>query len=680
MSRRSEAIEEAQYLAATQGGEVEDHLDEIYRHSSNGKTKWSYASGEVRGGNVVAEYIYSNEDGEPYLRVQRTNNKQFPQSHWDGKKWQWGKPKGPKIPYFLPDLIATAPETPIIIAEGEKDAERVIDLGLVATCASEGAGKWTGDLNKWFSGRQKIYVLADNDEPGRRHAQKVAQNLTDIVDEIRIVALPGLAEHGDVSEWIAAGGTKEKLLELCAAAPIYEANNTERRAEQIARNIEIGDDVTEPIFPAIMTLAEMHDRLVFVGSSGAVVDCATGRIRKKETAADEYAASRHYYEDKDRKPKALKFWIASRKRVTVDVLAWVPGAPEICRPPEATDGAATAFNSWRGIAPMDAPEDWEARATPFLDHVAFLVPNQDERRLYLQWLAHIVQRPEVLPHTAYLMTTQTTGIGRNLMASIIVRALRGHVAAGVSLPELLDGGFTGRLSRKLLAIVDEAREGSGERRYQRAERLKSLITEAHRHVNHKYGLQSVEKNCCRWLMFSNHRDAIPFDNSDRRIHVIENPTVRKEPEYYERLFGLLDDTSFIASVWRRLETLDIASFRPGAHATLNQAKRNALCEMMSDPERAVSEFKEDCETELTSRTIIRDHINWAISGTVNENHLTHAITRAGMVSTGRRVKIADSQGRIIRHSIVIVRGDWTPESVAAVSVEVLTKILWSKDK
>jgi hypothetical protein len=43
----------------------------------------------------------------------------------------------------------------------------------------------------------------------------------------------------------------------------------ERRAKQIAENIKIGDDVTEPLLPQIMTLKEMHERLVFIGSTGA---------------------------------------------------------------------------------------------------------------------------------------------------------------------------------------------------------------------------------------------------------------------------------------------------------------------------------------------------------------------------------------------------------------------------
>jgi hypothetical protein len=42
---------------------------------------------------------------------------------------------------------------PIFICEGEKDADNVAALGLIATTNSEGAGKgkWTSDLNHWFT-------------------------------------------------------------------------------------------------------------------------------------------------------------------------------------------------------------------------------------------------------------------------------------------------------------------------------------------------------------------------------------------------------------------------------------------------------------------------------------------------------------------------------------------------
>jgi hypothetical protein len=452
----------------------------------------------------------------------------------------------------------------------------------------------------------------------------------------------------------------------------------QRRAEQIAENIKIGDDVAEPMLPQIMTLEEMHKRLMFIGSSGIVADLVTGRVRKKEHATDEYAASVHTYKHtqgnstQERKGPALRFWISSKDRMTVETLAWVPGKPQICQPPE---GPGPAFNTWKGLPPMAFPEDWQGRVKPFLGHVAFLVPIDEERERFLNWLAHIVQRPEVLPHTCYLMITETTGIGRNLLASVIVRALRGFVAAGVSLPELLDGGFTGRLSKKLLGIVDEAKEGSGERRYQRANLFRQIVTEEHRLINPKYGHQSVEKNCCRWLTFSNHHDALPFDNSDRRIVVIANPTIRKEETYYAQLYSLLDDRAFIGSVRRWLETKDISSFRPGAHAPMNEAKLQALDEMMTETERAVHEFKEDCTTELTSRDAIKDYVTENGRLHVNDAHLTHAIRRAGMIHTGKRVNfnIKTAGGGTVQRklSVVIVRGDWTTKAVKNASNSVL---------
>ena len=288
---------------------------------------------------------------------------------------------------------------------------------------------------------------------------------------------------------------------------------------------------------------------------------------------------------------------------------------------------------------MAFPEDWEERVKPFLDHVAYLVPIAEERERFLQWLAHIVRHPEVLPHTAYLMITPITGTGRNWLASVLVRVLRGFVAAGVSLPDILDGGFTGRLSKKLLVIVDEAREGSGDKRYQRAIRITSLITEEHRHINEKYGHQSVQKNCARWLIFSNYEDAIPFDTNDRRVIVIMNPTGRKDDAYYARLYDMVDDTAFIGSVRHWLETKDITSFRPGEHAPMNPAKLRVLNEMMSEVERAVAEFKEDCTTELTSRQAIKEYIVSKVSSaSVKDMYLTHAIRRAGVVRLFLSVK------------------------------------------
>jgi hypothetical protein len=197
-----------------------------------------YPFGEARDSAVVDEYQYDDEHGEPYLRVERTEAKQFPQSHWvtfkGGKScaghWEHGKPNGPKIPYLLPQLMKTPLDQPIFIGEGEGKTNEVYDLALAATCASEGAGKWTSDLNKWFEKRETVYVLEDNDASGRKHADMVAKNLAPIVADVRIVRFRELAEHEDVADWIEAQRRigfdndyiAKMLLERAAAARPYK--------------------------------------------------------------------------------------------------------------------------------------------------------------------------------------------------------------------------------------------------------------------------------------------------------------------------------------------------------------------------------------------------------------------------------------------------------------------------
>src|SRR5262249_33417349 len=109
--RKDQALHQAQMF----GGEHEDYLEDP------DKEEWSgdrYQRAEGRGGKIVAE----DKEGQPYHRVQRSEDKQFPQSYWTGLAWVYGAPPGPRIPYRLPELLGAPPATPIFICEGEKDA------------------------------------------------------------------------------------------------------------------------------------------------------------------------------------------------------------------------------------------------------------------------------------------------------------------------------------------------------------------------------------------------------------------------------------------------------------------------------------------------------------------------------------------------------------------------------
>jgi hypothetical protein len=172
-------------------------------------------------GRPIAEYIYRDLKGAPHLKVVKRRSKDgkkyFPQYHLENGQWVKGKPKGAAIPYRLPELLAAPANATVEICEGEKDANTLAALGLIATSNPGGAGKWTPDLNKWFSGFARANVYEDNDKAGHAHAAKVARELCGVIPDVRVVQFRDLPEHGDVSDWLEAGATLDQLRARCDA-------------------------------------------------------------------------------------------------------------------------------------------------------------------------------------------------------------------------------------------------------------------------------------------------------------------------------------------------------------------------------------------------------------------------------------------------------------------------------
>lgn len=175
-----------------------------------------------RGGRktIVATYDYTDEAGVLLFQAVRFSPKDFRQRRPDpiaADRWVWKLEGVRRILYRLPEVLAADKARPVFLPEGEKDVEGLRGLGLVATTNVGGAGKWRAEYSEALRGRH-VAILPDNDEPGRKHAHEVARALDGIAAGIRIVELPGLPPKGDVSDWIAAGGTAVQLMALASAA------------------------------------------------------------------------------------------------------------------------------------------------------------------------------------------------------------------------------------------------------------------------------------------------------------------------------------------------------------------------------------------------------------------------------------------------------------------------------
>jgi len=130
--------------------------------------------------------------------VHRKPNKQFPQS---------GNLKGNSL--FHADRIGEA--STVYITEGEKCAEAIEAFtDAVAVSPSMGAGK--AHLADWspLQGKHAI-IVADRDEPGRKHAAQVADLLDGVAASVRIVEA---AVGKDAADHLTAGHTLDEFIRL----------------------------------------------------------------------------------------------------------------------------------------------------------------------------------------------------------------------------------------------------------------------------------------------------------------------------------------------------------------------------------------------------------------------------------------------------------------------------------
>jgi hypothetical protein len=221
---------------AVNGGDGFEH-----KHTSDGFD--SYSAGEQPRGEAATHYVYKDAHGRLYMRVTRTCGKSSPTQHWHDGRWVSGWP-ATAIPYRLPELLGAPASEPVWICEGEKDADNVAALGLIATTNPGGASKWQPELAQYFKDKSLAYVVEDNDDAGRAHTNKILSALAGIVPTIAVIAFPELAEKADVSDWLENGGNKKLLLARAEQAQKRSA------AQEIIEPVNLWGQFDPPPLPS----------------------------------------------------------------------------------------------------------------------------------------------------------------------------------------------------------------------------------------------------------------------------------------------------------------------------------------------------------------------------------------------------------------------------------------------
>lgn len=164
-------------------------------------------------GEIEEVYPYVDEDGKTLFEAIRFAGKKFRQRHLDPETGEYvHNLEGiRRVLFRLPDVLRAAGEgKTIFLCEGEKDVLSIVAQGFEATCNPMGAGKWREEYCEFLAGAV-VCIIADKDEVGRQHAERVKESLK----LAGITVTVAEAKEGkDASDHLAAGYSLSELVPL----------------------------------------------------------------------------------------------------------------------------------------------------------------------------------------------------------------------------------------------------------------------------------------------------------------------------------------------------------------------------------------------------------------------------------------------------------------------------------
>lgn len=150
----------------------------------------------------------------------------------------------------------------------------------------------------------------------------------------------------------------------------------------------------------------------------------------------------------------------------------------------------------------------------FVEYLKLLFPIKEQRDHFIQYLAHMIQRPEQRPSTHWIIRGET-GTGKDTLIDQILKPLLIHTRT-ITL-DTLTKDFINPMYENILLVINEAKE----RKDKLFQKLKHLTTTEEIHINQKYELPFKQQVFSRFFVFSNyHIPLYPDQHVEERRFIV----------------------------------------------------------------------------------------------------------------------------------------------------------------
>jgi hypothetical protein len=297
-----------------------------------------------------------------------------------------------------------------------------------------------------------------------------------------------------------------------------------------------------------------------------------------------------YVEDSEPGPKggvkkihAADLWLTSDRRVTVEGLRMRPDMP---RPTFEEEGKL--YVNIYNPEVHDGGEEGDAEIG--IELLEQILPDEVERRWFIQWLAYKYRNPSV-PGPAVVMVAREHGTGRGTLGELLKLLFGARYVRSIGFDHFAgrtyQSQYTEWMADSLIVLVNEsstADNGSAYRtKHDTYERLKEIVDpRAQTRTIIGKGIKAYDALvCASCAIFTNNPDALPLPASDRRFWVGTNGEVQ-DVRYWDAVNAWMAQQANVAAFAAWLLDVDLTGYSPYAMPPMTVGKA-AMTELASSP-------------------------------------------------------------------------------------------------
>lgn len=339
----------------------------------------------------------------------------------------------------------------------------------------------------------------------------------------------------------------------------------------------------------------------------------------------------------------------------VSRVMYIPWADDIFT--DASDGQQHA-NTYRPTSVPSIIPEWTDEAQAACEvvdrHICLLCGENEELASWLKyWIAHNVQNPGVKIRWSPIIRG-IQGDGKSTLGKLISAVMGPENVSEIS-PKAITTDFNGWAEGCCVGVLDEIRI-SGHNRHDIADRLKPFISNDRVAIHRKGVDEYTAVNTVNYIAFTNHDDALPLEDSDRRWFVIFTPFRSKDQllmvaddTYFERLHDAIYGMGGALRRWF-LEMAIPETFKPNGHAPYTDAKRLMMNMSVTDEEVIAKDIIDSGAPGVCKDVIDSASLNTVLSMTyqlnVKTTQLNKIVAKHGYEQLNWTVRWKDKTRRV----------------------------------